>query len=336
MLDPAWRGLSFLLVVSLLTGCLVLPIPTPEHGLLSGSGEIEPAELTELKVGESRREQVLLMLGEPGLSLDDGRFLIYEWSVIRAYVLWAVGMYYSGSGGIESVGKQYVFLVEFDANGVLKRMERQPVSMFESFAASVDAWTPDDATKLVPLSLSNTEVVAPQSEANRWVLDVPTDTIRIELERVPDDEISVRIPAAPTRGNGPHGIGFKTPGNHHPVATVSTADSPDRLVYDSFVNGWRHTRLKVVDAGGISLSWKVRKFEVSSPVTLTSWRAQGTLELDVTMIGPDGQAHEQRIYRTTQTVGTLFGPGPEDYRDVIIKCLTNVATQLGNDLIGLK
>ena len=46
--------------------------------------------------------------------------------------------------------------------------------------------------------------------------------------------MAVRLPKL-TEVRGPHLVGFKTPGNSYAVATVSTIESPDRLVHDSVI-----------------------------------------------------------------------------------------------------
>lgn len=115
------------LILVALQGC-ALPIPTPEHGLLSGRGEINEAAVAFLGVAKTTREEVLLRLGEPSATLDDERTLIYRWSVVGAYV--------DGGNifGIWPIPKHYQVLFEFDDRGRLKRFERSP--------AAWDEWTP--------------------------------------------------------------------------------------------------------------------------------------------------------------------------------------------------
>lgn len=66
----------------LLAGCA--PVPTVPHGI----GVVYDNDSFEsLRLGESTRADVLMILGEPKYRLEDDRFFMYEWSVAYGYIL---------------------------------------------------------------------------------------------------------------------------------------------------------------------------------------------------------------------------------------------------------
>jgi hypothetical protein len=111
-----------LLSMALYGGCMV--IPTPEHGLTAGHGEITEADTGCLEVGKTMREEILLRFGEPSCSLQNGSIFVYDWSVVKAYWFVAIGNGYQGyiDGGL--IDKEYQVVLEFDEQGLLKRHER--------------------------------------------------------------------------------------------------------------------------------------------------------------------------------------------------------------------
>jgi hypothetical protein len=313
------RGTLLSVAGTVLTGCLV--VPTPEHDLLSGHGEIIPGD-----------EQVLLTLGEPGLSLDYGRILVYEWSVTRAYWFVVFGGGYSGYAGGGQVGKQYVFLIEFDDRGMLKRYERLPVALFKSLASVVDEWTSDDEIKLVDLATRERMNVLRAEAMQRYDVDVPVQDLQGSLASLRATPLRVVLPSAISATKAPYWVGFKTPGNDYAMASVFTTEPPDTVLGRGLAHAWTGSDLHVVeDDGDVEIHWNIRKFSVSSPVTLLTWNAQCILEVDVS-IERDGKAQEVR-YQSTGTVRPLFGPGPDDFAQALVKCVRDVSSQLAADLL---
>lgn len=123
------------LLLGFLTGCVI--IPTPEHTLLEGRGKIEESDMVFLENAKTTREEVLLRFGEPDLVLDKDRILVYHWAVSHGY--WFVGAYYTGAGG--PIPKDYLFMLEFDEEGMLKRYDRSG-RIWASAQARIDKWTP--------------------------------------------------------------------------------------------------------------------------------------------------------------------------------------------------
>ena len=130
--------LLFMLVSVVLQGCVVIPIPTSEHGLTSGRGEITEEAAVGLEMGKTTWEDVLLRFGEPSAILQDGRVFLYHWATIRGYMLW--GILYTTGGGVMAISKDYVFLLEFDDSARLRRFERASLGFFESGPQYVDQW----------------------------------------------------------------------------------------------------------------------------------------------------------------------------------------------------
>ena len=108
------RCLLFVCAVVVLASCIV----TPEHGLLEGRGEIDDSDILLLEEGKSTSEEVLLKFGEPDLILHDQRTLVYHWQVVRGYK-------HGGYTGAYTLSKDYLFILEFDGEGRLKRVEKR-------------------------------------------------------------------------------------------------------------------------------------------------------------------------------------------------------------------
>ena len=125
--------------ILLFLACLTLPatpwrviIPLPEHGLLAGRGKIEESDIAFLKVGVTTRGEVLLRFGEPDGVLLDQRILAYSWAV-------SVGVVAVGSGGGD-IWKYYLFMVEFDEEGRLKREEINSNRTWQNLEAMLEEW----------------------------------------------------------------------------------------------------------------------------------------------------------------------------------------------------
>jgi hypothetical protein len=142
------RCLPFLACIFLIgfVGCAV--IPTPEHALLEGRGKVDESDIAFLSVSKTTREDVLLRFGEPDLVLYDQRILVYHWSVCHGY--WLVAGGYSAAGG--PIPKNYLFMLEFDDEGRLKRFERGG-SIWTSEKSQIDKWIPPGSKKLSGLNI---------------------------------------------------------------------------------------------------------------------------------------------------------------------------------------
>jgi len=70
----------------LLTACI--PVPTPEHSILSGRAMIGDNDIQRLVAGKGdlTREDILLELGDPNKRFDQDKYFCYGWQRTQAYV----------------------------------------------------------------------------------------------------------------------------------------------------------------------------------------------------------------------------------------------------------
>lgn len=102
-------------LVAALPGCI---IPEPRHGLLWGRGAVLERDFADLKIGATRREEVLLRLGPPEIGLDGERILVYDWGL-------SVGMLALGTLGMGDISTDCALILEFGDDGRLRRFEHK-------------------------------------------------------------------------------------------------------------------------------------------------------------------------------------------------------------------
>jgi hypothetical protein len=95
------------------SSCIYVPIPA--NSLLSQKGVIPKDIIKSLKPGETTREELLLLVGEPDARYEQDRYFIYEWEVSEALV--------GTLGGGADVYIKHYFCVEFDEDNRIKRLE---------------------------------------------------------------------------------------------------------------------------------------------------------------------------------------------------------------------
>jgi hypothetical protein len=93
--------------VLLPAGCLVIPV---DYHAAGSRHNVSPKSGERLQPGVSTRADVLLALGEPDFSSEDGGRLGYAWTKVKA--IWFVGGYGGGAAG-EAL-RSYVLEVTFD------------------------------------------------------------------------------------------------------------------------------------------------------------------------------------------------------------------------------
>lgn len=148
--DLAFAGVCLAMVTVPWQGCVIIPIPAPEHGLLHGHGAIAEAETNVLEVGKTTREEILLQFGEPQISFNEDRMFLYTWEVIRGYVLVGVAYLF---GGVGVIPKDYLVFLEFDEYSKLKRIERTSLGVFDqSIAKQMDQWISPGSTALAEIA----------------------------------------------------------------------------------------------------------------------------------------------------------------------------------------
>lgn len=109
-------SLALALAVAVCTpGCLI--IPTPEYNTGNARANINKKTPKQFEPGKTTRAEVVMALGEPDAISPDESKLAYRSEKVCG--LWFVGGYYSGTGG--TITKDRYLLVEFDAQGVLRK-----------------------------------------------------------------------------------------------------------------------------------------------------------------------------------------------------------------------
>jgi hypothetical protein len=121
-----------LLLILFSAACVV--IPTPEH---RDHGRVPcDEEKTAFMVKDTtKKEEVLLKLGEPDLVLDRERIFVYRWEMVAAYFF--VGGYGAGTGG--PIQRSHFLIIEFDDKDIVARHEVS-ASVFSSRTPSVETF----------------------------------------------------------------------------------------------------------------------------------------------------------------------------------------------------
>jgi outer membrane protein assembly factor BamE (lipoprotein component of BamABCDE complex) len=104
-----------LMSIGAVSGCIILPVPTPAH---SGVGVIPEEAVKSLKPEETTRADVLLMFGAPADRYAEDRFFVYKFERIHGYLL--VGLAYAG-GAVGPLKKVHYLALEFTSTGRLLR-----------------------------------------------------------------------------------------------------------------------------------------------------------------------------------------------------------------------
>ena len=110
--SSTWLALLILAVAS--TGCLIIPIPTPENEVTWGR-KLKTEEIAGWRLGETKRAEVLQQLGAPFAEFPALNVIAYEWVVVTGYVAWFVGGGYSANCGVDQLRQEHLLLVGFDA-----------------------------------------------------------------------------------------------------------------------------------------------------------------------------------------------------------------------------
>jgi hypothetical protein len=314
------RCLSFLICIffGVFAGCLI--IPTPEHTLLEGRGKIEESDMAFLENAKTTREEVLLRFGEPDLVLDHDRVLVYHWAVSHGY--WFVGAYYTGAGG--SIPKDYLFILEFDDKGFLKRFERTG-SIWTSAKARLDKWTPQGAEK--PPNVGREIFMidpAPQAHAKADRSDTAVIPVRFrtgEFRYLGSDSLSDIL------------IGHKISAFGVIVADVQTCrpfiDMARSAITVSLETAGHHL---VAQDADVIITGDLAEFGVTTSISLSSWDAIGSLDITV-KFHSSSPPHDPLIrrYQSKQVSKTVLGPSKENFEQVMRACLEDMQNQMASD-----
>jgi hypothetical protein len=106
-----------LMLTSLVTGCLVVPIPANRPGL-GVRTNVTPQTLNQLGADVSRTS-VLLQLGEPDEVSPGERQFSYRTERIKCDVFWVLAGGYNADFGVIEAKKYYDLVLRFDGRGRL-------------------------------------------------------------------------------------------------------------------------------------------------------------------------------------------------------------------------
>jgi len=104
------------------SGCLVLPIPTPEDKVLAGT-PVSQEQLafvsTGIERGVTTRADVVAHLGAPSLIWEDARVFVYQWDMRQGMLFVVIGY----GGGVGDIPRHHWVLVQFDEQDRVVRSE---------------------------------------------------------------------------------------------------------------------------------------------------------------------------------------------------------------------
>lgn len=333
-------GLLLALVLMALQGCVILPIPTPEHGLLSGRGEITKADVAPLEVGKTTREEVLLRFGEPEATLDDQQVFIYHWQIVRGYVFWALGIPAccqagaAGAADVTPIAKDYLVLLEFDEHGQLKRFERTSIGFFESLTERVDTWTPSGSAKLTDIieTIGESKV---QKAPRRFVINPVFSSPEQHagaLARLP----SLRVKIA--EFDDERAVGKDKVIGQRTALGIATHDiylgrGPSDVVRDAVVAQWEAAGHRLVeDYPDVTVTGRLMEFKIETPSSFTTWSAVGTLDVIIEVRAKDEAAKPiVRRYHSRQVEKTVWILSEKHFESVILSCLQDLMHQMASD-----
>jgi len=134
--------LATVLAMTLATGCIIVPIPTP-HGKIMEGTQVQPSALIFLKPSQTTKEEVVNRLGQPTIIWRDENTLVYRWVQRKGILLWVAGGGAGGGsvgGGEIDITAEYAFLVKFDAADRFVISETVLKSPIKSFGQSLLDW----------------------------------------------------------------------------------------------------------------------------------------------------------------------------------------------------
>jgi hypothetical protein len=118
-------------------GCIT--IPTPENKVLSGE-KISIEQLVFIEQGTTSKSEIIDHLVLPNVNLIDKNIFAYDWQTRQAIMIWAIGGPYQASVGAVDIPKNYVFLIRFDAQDLVKNYEITTRSWYESYGDHLMEW----------------------------------------------------------------------------------------------------------------------------------------------------------------------------------------------------
>jgi len=253
--------------------------------------------------------------------VDHDRILVYHWAVSHGY--WFVGAYYTGAGG--PIPKDYLFILEFDDKGFLKRFERTG-SIWTSAQARLDKWTPQGTER--PANVGREIFVidpAPQAHAKADRSDIDVLPLRFqmgEFRHLGTDSPSVDL------------IGHKVAAFGVIVADVRTCrpfiDMVRSAITTQLESAGHHLVGRDAD---VIITGDLAEFGVTTSISLSSWDAIGSLDITV-KIDSSSTSNDLLIrrYQSKNVSKTVLGPSKEDFEQVMRACLEDMQRQMASDV----
>jgi len=360
----AWafgRAALFAMVV-LAAGCVV--IPTQEHDLLAGRGQIDQSDIEFLQAGTTTRQDVLLRFGEPDAIICGQSILAYRWVVSRGiWIVVAASPSGAGTpgGGVAAghIPRTYMLLLEFDVHGRLKRSKWCASTWWQSIVETVegtggrdlldefvglepDAPPPHPEATLGPGSAAG-ERIGKWASSGRKRRAAPPIIID------PKPRLSDRADAPDaSAGRVRFGIGkFRdrrelsstdTLVGHKKaygviVADIHTCRRPIDIVRLAVIDQLVETGHRLVHRDAdIVVTGELVEFKVATPTTLGSWDAVGSLEF-VLEARPARGAGTPVVcrYRTRKVANSFFEPSAKHLEQALRACLENMQQAIARD-----
>lgn len=154
MKNPRIITLFLSVMLILPGGCVILPIPTNEDKVLSGT-PVSEEQLAFLTPKVTTRQEVMERLGSPGLIWEDMRVFAYSWEKRQGILFWAMGGYTTGVAGMSDIAKHYLLLIQFDEQDRVERFARKVRPSTQSYTDFLKEWQRNSATEKAPANPRN-------------------------------------------------------------------------------------------------------------------------------------------------------------------------------------
>ena len=116
-----WQLLTAVMMFIFSAGCLPpigLPIPMPEHsGSRTSRSPIKEERLEFIEVGSTKKEEILLNLGDPNIVSEEQKVFEYMWMTKTGYWLWLGPSDYNLDTAWFS--HWYTLRIDFDEDGIV-------------------------------------------------------------------------------------------------------------------------------------------------------------------------------------------------------------------------
>jgi outer membrane protein assembly factor BamE (lipoprotein component of BamABCDE complex) len=114
----------FLFVITIITSCVLIPIPTGEKALLEEN-------IVKIQTGVTTKDEVLYILGRPDRFSDDGNFVLYSYFKF-AYEVYGVWIYpWPGARKVTQPWVMYYVAILFDDKNCVKKIMKRNIPILQ-------------------------------------------------------------------------------------------------------------------------------------------------------------------------------------------------------------